>query len=64
MSAKRGERILGQYEQENGWRVIIVYADGTRQYKLLSTEAKATRFIELTRASLATEEHTTATALD
>jgi integrase len=63
VSAKRGERILGPYEQSNGWRVVVVHVDGSRESRILETEAKATRCIELLTAELASEDHTTTTAL-
>lgn len=63
MSVKRGERILGPYEQSNGWRVDEIDALGNRSSTLLATEAKALRYVEILRAELAKEDHTTATAL-
>lgn len=64
MSAKRGgERILGPYADRNGFRVIQVDAAGNRDSVVFETEAKAERYIELLRASLVREEHTTETAL-
>lgn len=64
MSTKRGERLLGPYEQHNGWRVIEVDAQGGRTSSLHETEAKAERYIELLAAELAKVDHTTATALE
>ncbi len=64
MSTKRGERILGPYEQPNGWRIIEIAADGERKYSLFETEAKATRYKELLLAELAKGDHTTKTALE
>lgn len=61
---KRGERILGPYEERGGWRVIEVYANGKRTRTLFESEQKAQRYIDLMRADLSTEEHTTDTALD
>ncbi len=63
MSAKRGERFLGPYEDRKGWRVIEVDAAGKRSSVLFPTEEKAENYIELMRADLSTEPHTTATAL-
>lgn len=63
MSAKRGERVLGPYEQHNGWRVIEIDAQGKRTSSLFESEAKATRYIEILQAELARADHTTATAL-
>lgn len=63
MRARRGERVLGPYEQPNGWRVIEVDAKGERKYTLFPTEAKASRYIEILTAELSTSEHTTASAL-
>jgi Meiotically Up-regulated Gene 113 (MUG113) protein len=53
---KRGERILGPYEQHNGWRVVMIDANGKRSSVILETEAKATRFIELLCAELAKDD--------
>jgi integrase len=63
MSSKRGERILGPYEQHNGWRVVEIDANGSRSSTLLDTEAKAVRYAEVLRAELAKEDHTTDSAL-
>jgi integrase len=57
------ERILGPYEENGYWRVIHVDATGKRESSKFDSEAKAERYIELLRASLSREEHTTATAL-
>ncbi len=63
MSARRGIRILGPYEQHNGFRVVEVDANGKRESTLFATAAKAQRYKELIEAELAREEHTTETAL-
>jgi integrase len=63
MSSKRGERILGPYEQHNGWRVIVIRVDGSRESRILETEGKATRLVEILTAELAREDHTTETAI-
>lgn len=63
MSVKRGERILGPYPNRNGFRVIQVDSAGKREAIVFETEAKAIRYIELLRASLIREEHSTASAL-
>lgn len=63
MSLRRGERILGPYPDRNGFRVIQVDAAGNRESEVFETEAKAERYIELLKASLVREEHTTETAL-
>ena len=47
MSAKRGERVLGPYEQHNGWRVVEVDARRKRKSTLHETEAKALRYMDL-----------------
>ena len=64
VSRKLGQRILGPYEQHNGWRVIQVDATGKRESCLFETEAKAERYIEMLTVELSREDHTTATALD
>jgi integrase len=64
VTARRGERILGPYEQHNGWRVIEVDAKGKRTNSIHESEAKAQRYIELLQADLAREDHTTETARD
>lgn len=64
MTRKQGARILGPYEQPNGWRVIAVAASGERTYRLFDSEAKAQRYIEILTAELSREEHTTASALE
>lgn len=64
MSARRGARILGPYEHPKGWRVIFIDAAGERVDRLFPTEAKAQRYKEVMEAGLASEDHTTATALD
>jgi integrase len=63
MSAKRGERFLGPYEQHNGWRVVEIDAAGERTSSLFDSEQRAERYIELMKAALAREDHTTETAL-
>jgi hypothetical protein len=63
MSTKRAERVLGPWEQRGGWRVMVVHADGTRTTRLLATEDMARRYIDGMTAALATEAHTTTTAL-
>jgi integrase len=60
---KRGERLLGPYEDRNGWRVIEVAESGKRSSTVFETEARAQRYIELMQADLSTEAHTTETAL-
>lgn len=65
MSRRReGERILGPYEENGVWRVVYVDATGKRESSKFDSEAKAERYIELLRANLSHEEHTTATALE
>lgn len=64
MNARRGERILGPYPDRDGFRVIHYDAAGKRGSSVFETEAKAERYIELLRASLNQEEHTTQTALE
>jgi integrase len=60
---KRGERILGPYEQAKGWRVIKVYESGKRSSAMFETEREAQRYVEMMEADLASCDHTTETAL-
>lgn len=60
---RRGERILGPYEQHNGWRVVEVDATGKRGSTIFETEEKARRYMALIEAELERVDHTTATAL-
>ncbi len=62
MSRQRGERILGPYEQHNGWRVVEVDAAGGRSATIFPTEAKARRYVELMTSELASVDRTTETA--
>jgi integrase len=55
--------VLGPYEQHNGWRIVLVHADGSRKSTLHETEQRATRYAEILLAELAREDHTTSTAL-
>lgn len=64
MRARRGERILGPYEQHNGFRVIEIAANGERKSTLFPDEAKAQKYIEILSAALIHEEQTTASAVD
>jgi len=59
---RRGERILGPYEQHNGWRVVEVDATGKRGSTIFETEEKARRYMALIEAELERVDHTTATA--
>jgi integrase len=60
---KQGERVLGPYEQDNGWRVVRIFADGTRKSRVFKTERAATRYMEILEAELEHEDKTTAQAL-
>jgi integrase len=64
VSAKGTERILGPYPDRAGWRVIQVDAAGKRESAVFDSEAKANRYIEIVRADLNREEHTTETAFE
>ena len=64
MRKREGERILGPYPNRAGWRVIQVDAAGNREAAVFETEAKAERYIEILRAKLDREEHTTDSALE
>lgn len=55
--------MLGPYEDRERWKVIVIYEDGTRQTTNLPTEARAIRYKEIQEAELASEDHTTETAL-
>lgn len=61
---KRHQRILGPYEQHNGWRVVRVFDDGTRKSRVRPTEAQALRYMALLEADLAAADQTTDTAID
>jgi integrase len=60
---KRGERVLGPYEQHNGWRVVEIDAKGEREASLHKSEKAALIYIDEVRSGLASDTHTTATAL-
>lgn len=65
MSRKRqGERVLGPYEENGLFRVVQVDSAGTRESVKFESEAKALRYMELLRASLDQQEHTTDSAID
>lgn len=57
-----GERILGPYEQHNGWRVVRVFEDGTRKSRVLKSEKAAAKYIELLEAELVAADRTTESA--
>lgn len=69
MSAKRTERVLGPYEHRIkgavvGWRVLVIDAEGCRSWsELLPTEQIAQHYADTAAAALATEAHTTTSAL-
>jgi len=63
MSSERGERILGPYEDKNGWRVVEIDAHGNRTSTLLATEVKAVCYVDVLRAALAREDQLTESAL-
>jgi integrase len=63
VTAKARERVLGPYEQHNGWRVVAIDTIGKRSSTIHDSEARAIRYIELLRAELAREDYTTETAL-
>lgn len=64
MSARRGERLLGPYPDRDGFRVIEVGADGSRESTVHPTEARALRYMEMLRADLSSEQHTIKSALE
>lgn len=53
MAVKRGARVLGPYEQDKGWRVIVVDESGDRQTRMFENDIDATRFADAARAQLA-----------
>lgn len=61
---QRGERVLGPYEQHNGFRVVSIYEDGTRKSFLFKTKGGAERFKAKLEAKLEAGSHTTASAID
>lgn len=60
---RKGERVQGPYRHRGGWRVILVAADGSKRRRQFESEAKALRFKAEVEAELASEDHTTDTAL-
>lgn len=64
MSTKRSERVLGPYKDRTEFRVIQIDSAGNRESVVFETEAKAERYIEILRADLNRDEHTTETALE
>lgn len=60
---KRGERVLGPYEQHNGFRIIEIDAAGERHSSVFDTEAEAEKYKELLVAELERDDHTTESAL-
>lgn len=63
MRPRRGERVLGPYADRGNHRVIVVDEQGDRTVSVFKTEAQAERFKEIQIAELASEDHTTETAL-
>lgn len=61
---RRGERILGPYEERRGWRVVEIAGNGDRTSCYFETEADAASYVELVEAQLKVVDHTTETALD
>lgn len=59
---KRGDRILGPYEQHNGWRVIEIDGAG-RHATIHATEKAALQYIDLVQSKLAASGQTTESAL-
>jgi integrase len=60
---KRGERVLGPYEQHNGWRVVEITAKGERSSSLFAREIEAAEYAAELRADLERDDHTTRSAL-
>lgn len=60
---KRGERVLGPYEQHNGWRIVEIDANGKRDSSLHVSEAAALVYKDELLAELERNDHTTETAL-
>lgn len=63
MRKKGGERVLGPYEQHNGWRIIEIDADGERKSSLFPTEDEAEFYKDSLLSDLARDDQTTETAL-
>jgi integrase len=64
VSKKLGQRILGPYKlTRDRWQVVEMDAHGGRSSVVFATEDKATRYIEMMRAELSREDHTTESAL-
>lgn len=62
MQRRRGARVLGPYEQHNGWRVVEISAAGEGTSSLHKDEPSATRYMDMVNAELDRVEHTTETA--
>ena len=63
MRKKVGERVLGPYEQHNGWRIVEIGSKGSRKSYLYPNEESAQRHKEMLLSDLARDDQTTATAL-
>lgn len=64
MRKRGGERVLGPYEQHNGYRVVRIFADGVRESTVLPTQREAEIYIGELRGELARLDYTTETAID
>lgn len=64
MARKRGgERVLGPYEQDNGWRVVEIDAKGERFSSVHQSEKAAEIYMQQLLDDLERSDHTTETAL-
>lgn len=60
---KRGERVLGPYEQHNGWRIVEIGAQGNRVSTIHSSQRAAEIYKEELLADLARNDQTSTSAL-
>lgn len=56
------ERVLGPYEQHNGFRVVRIMDNGSRKSRVFATEKAALLYMDTVRAELEASDHTTSTA--
>jgi len=61
---KRGERVLGPYEQHNGFRIVEIDDKGKRDSSIFPTQKAAELYKEFLLSELARDDHTTKSALD
>jgi len=61
---KEGSRVLGPYDHDGGYRVILVHADGRRRPYFFTEHDAAERYAKTQREKVASVVHTTETALN